>query len=163
MIKFVPSPENSIVWNDLNQFIQNVERPSKKKIKRVADAIRWGFAENFADERAGDLGNWEPLASRTIDERISQGYPGENPILVRSGDYKESFTNQSDPDHVELLEYSSDGWDLFVGSQDERVDILEDGGWNGAGFVPPRPVLYLGADQQQLLARALDEFFMNLA
>lgn len=163
MIRFTPSDANQLVWTELDNFIKQVEKPSKQSISRVANIVRGGFAENFADERAGDEGGWEPLAPRTVAERIDRGYGGEHPILKRSGDYKDSFTNPSDPDHVEILEYSASGWDLFVGSQDDRVDILEVGGWHNGSYVPARPVLYLGAEQEYRIGTILDEFFMNLA
>lgn len=163
MIKFTPSDANQLVWAELDDFVRRIEKPSKQSIKPVADAVRWGFAENFADERAGDEGNWEPLAARTIAERIDRGYGGEHPILKRSSDYQDSFTNAYDADHVEILEFASSGWNLFMGSQDDRVDILEMGGWHNGSYVPARPVLYLGADQEYLIERALDDFFMNLA
>lgn len=163
MIRFTPSDANQLVWSELDNFIKQVEKPSKQSVRPVADAVRWGFAENFADERAGDEGNWEPLSARTVAERVSQGYGGEHPILKRSGDYEDSFTNPSDADHVEILETTGSGWDLFVGSQDDRVDILEVGGWHNGSFVPARPVLFLGDDQEYLIGTTLDEFFMNLA
>ena len=56
MIRFTPSDTNQLIWSELDNFIKQVEKPSKQSISRVADIVRWGFAENFADERAGDEG-----------------------------------------------------------------------------------------------------------
>ena len=163
MIRFTASDANQLVWSELDAFVKQIEKPNRQSVKAIADIVRWSFAENFADERAGDEGDWEPLAPRTVAERINQGYSGEHPILKRSGDYKDSFTNPTDAEHVEILEYTSSGWDLFVGSQDDRINLLEVGGWHNGSYVPARPVLYLGSEQEYRIGTALDEFFMNLA
>lgn len=46
--------------------------------------VRSGITQNFATE-SDDGKKWKRLARETVEERISLGYGGEHPILMRTG------------------------------------------------------------------------------
>ncbi len=122
----------------------------------VADEINKGFASNFDNERAGDGGDWNRLRPFTIAERKRKGF-GPGPILDRTGDYRRSFTNRGDSDHVEKFKSTRTGWTLESGSQDERVGTLEFGGYTSTGrFVPPRPASFLSDASENRVFDVLD-------
>lgn len=56
---------------------------------------------------------WAQLKDSTISQRIRQGYPGEHPILKRSGDLKDSLTRASDPNACQVV--TRQQW--FIGTQ----------------------------------------------
>lgn len=142
---------------EIAEFIRRIEellRPGKDAIRPIQEAIRAGFALNFTGER-GDDRPWAPLARRTMHERRMLGYQPDHPILVRSGAYRDSFTDEGHPLHV--TEWSSEAgrWIIEEGSTDERADVLE----FGAGYVPARPVTILGKAGEDRIARVLDRMF----
>lgn len=54
------------------------------------------FRTNYAMEGGwvGKGTEWAPLAASTVKDRIRRGWPGEHPILERSGQLKESITER---------------------------------------------------------------------
>jgi hypothetical protein len=77
--------------------LQQVKIKYKTRRKALKDAIEeWlrtelkeivftAIQDRFETESDGTK-KWQSLASRTVQERLSQGYGGEHPILKRSGD-----------------------------------------------------------------------------
>lgn len=157
-VTFKPTPETERAYADLDRLFRALVRPRAADMRRVADAVRAGFAENFEREAAGDFGHWDPLAESTVEERIALGFPGERPILVRTGDYLRSWTDAGAPDHVEELTFEASGFRLDVGSADNRVEVLEEGN----DFVPARPVSLLSQRAEQRIGDALDDLFDRL-
>ena len=81
---------------------------------------------------------WEPLAERTILERLRLGFD-EGPILHRTGSLRASFTEESHPLHVFDMEFSERVSTLRVGSIDPRAVDLASG--NPETHLPARPML----------------------
>jgi len=166
MLTFKPTPETEAQWSEVEQFFRYLGRGDTQRLDRISSTIRRGFAQNFLSEASGDGEGWEELAPATVREREDQGYPGESPILKRSGDYESSFINPGDPDHVEEIVLTPSGFRIDVGSSDYRTDILEEGGFtdfNGTlVYVPARPVTILGDRQESDIGDALDAFFLSL-
>lgn len=124
-----------------------LSRPGLSELRPVVDAIRHGFAENF--EREGSArGPWAPLARRTQIERRLLGYPPAHPILVRTGDYRNDFTNSNAPNAVT----DWDGNTLFVGSRNFKTGWLNE----GTSRMPARSVLDLDSSQEGRIGDALD-------
>lgn len=100
-------------------------------------AIALAFLANFEEESSGGF-PWRSLAPRTQAERMQEGHDPHHPILVREGDYKESWVNVLHPLHI--AEHGSfAGMTVFVeGSKDPRVPTLSGGDW--LLNVPARPV-----------------------
>jgi len=122
----------------------------------VASAINRGFADNFRNEQAGDEAPWLSLRPFTIAQRKKKGF-GPGPILVQTGQYRDSFVKRSSPGHVEKFTGTRTGWRLESGSQDYRVGTLEYGGTNSMGrFVPPRPASFLSDASEERVFDAID-------
>ena len=98
-----------------------------EKRRRVQEAILAGFAENFADERAGDAYAWAALKPSTNLQRRLQGYDPEHPILVRTTSYKRSWIDTDDPEHESTLELTNSGFVIGEGSRDYRAPYHEQG------------------------------------
>lgn len=166
MISVVPSPQNKAVLDELENFFKRLQKPNKKALSSVSDAIRDGFSENFQDEQSGDGDRWEPLAPKTISERKRLGYPGEHPILERSGEYRDTFVSPSNPDHIDELTGDSTGFRINVGSGSDKLFPLETGGVvridDSYVFVPARPVVQLGSEQEIAIGQSLAKFFDSL-
>jgi phage gpG-like protein len=160
MVRFVATPESR---HALERFIQSLERlpdTQASEFEIVRQAVRQGFAVSFVGEGSG-RGQWAQLAPSTVAERILFSYPGEHPILVRSGDYQASFVDPSHPDHVSEVERGGvvtliEGTaHLFVGTHEYgRDDVFH---------VPARPVLLLDPTSEDAVAAELDALFDRLA
>lgn len=126
--------------------------------ERIELAIRAGFADNFDREAAGDDYQWQQLAASTQAERRLLGYPPDHPILERSGDYRQSFTN---PDHpaafVETI-LTRYGLIIEAGSEEERAEWLEFGTPN----IPAREVTVLGREAKDRLDRTIHELTLEI-
>ncbi len=153
---FTPTPATLAFFNDL-ALIGRLS-PTSSDLAGVSEVIRRGFAENFANESAGDIAPWQQLSPRTIIERINQGYPGDHPILVRSGAYRASFVEANAPGHVEDVSITASGFTLEVGSSDDRADILE----YGLGNIPERPVTILSSAFENEIGLAFEEVLSRL-
>lgn len=56
--------------------------------------------QNFTSE-GNSKGPWAPLAESTVESRIAEGYPGENPILIRTGEMLSYLTGTPGVVHEE--------------------------------------------------------------
>lgn len=132
--------------------------PSKRQnFIELGNSIRAGFAWNFEHERAGDLYPWADLAKSTQTERALLGYPAKHPILERSGEYRESFTNQAHEYHVATFEVGSWGFLIEIGSRDPRVATLEFG---DDELIPARAVTVLSSEATDHLERTMHDLIL---
>ncbi len=154
MIRLQPTPATSEKIAALLRRMDALRQPAPADYAPIQDAIRAGFAINFANEE-GDDRPWFPLAKRTEDQREALGYPRAHPILVRSGDYKRSFTDADDPDHISEEEIAAGLWRISEGSADYRGGLLEFGNER----TPPRPVTILGKSGEGRIETVLEYVF----
>lgn len=161
MIRLIATPE-SRRSAELMDILRRMREPDAEVSAGLGEAVRQGFAENFAGERSGTGRAWNPLAPSTVRERVRLGFPGEHPILVRTGQYRESFLSRSAGDHLHRLQVAAGGWTLEEGSTDYRVKWLE-GGTHTADsdwfHIPPRPVTLLSPEAEERLGDFLDDAF----
>ena len=98
MIKLEPTPatnrRSAACWSGSTHGTGQRPRTTPRFRRRSAALLR------CVRHRIGRGSAWLPLTRRTNDEREALGYPREHPILVRSGDYRRSFT---DPDHADHI------------------------------------------------------------
>lgn len=122
--------------------------------RQGGDMIVESFNENFIE---GDSW-WYSLAERTNDEREAQGFQREHPILVRTGSFLASVIDRGHPLHYEQVTMGGGGFQVDFGSDDDRFDILHNGGNNAEGnYVPPRPFLFLQGPQEARLHATLSD------
>lgn len=149
MIRLIATEDSRNAGDLLSKFEQIRLLPRQGR-QRIADAVREGIADNFTAQRAGNGAAWAPLAEMTIIDRLLQGYPGEEPILIRSGDLLGSLIDPGHPDHAEEWSAGEDMQRLEVRS-DRQVgeyfladihhagaDILVYGRWPAK--IPARPI-----------------------
>jgi phage gpG-like protein len=105
-------------------------------MRQSADLILHTNESVFQREGPG----WQFLAPKTVSQRIQLGYPGEHPILVRSGRLMRSLSQKNAEGNI----YEVDKQSMRVGS------LLRVGGWNlamihqeGTGRIPARPIIGL--------------------
>ena len=149
-------PADDKAFDGVAHMLDRLKNLSASDREKVSSAINRGFGANFDAERAGDGGDWNRLRPFTIADRKRKGF-GPGPILNRSGGYRRSFTSRGDADHVEKFRSTRTGWTLESGSEDERVGVLEYGGYTGTGrFVPPRPASFLSDASESRVFDVLD-------
>ena len=154
MIRLIPTERSRQEAREFVSLAEELANPGADAIRPIQDAIRATFAANFANER-GDDRSWAPLALRTIKERIRLGYGGAHPILIRSGEYRRSFVEADDPQHVSQSEIAGGKWRIEEGSSDKRAGTLEFGSDN----VPPRPVTLPGRAGEERIADVIEYLF----
>jgi hypothetical protein len=152
VIRLIETATTAQQWGDHDAAFGRLANPPAALADMVADVIRDGFAANFEAERAGNGAPWATLAARTQAERRRLGFPPEHPILVRTGDYRRSFVDRNNPDHIEESTTAGDRWTLAVGSQDYRVAWHE----RGTGIMPARSALEMDQAHQERIAQALE-------
>jgi len=84
----------------------------------------WLLKGVFDTEREG---TWAPLAEYTVQERLRLGFPGEHPILVRTGRLMRSFTSLGGDNVVSVLRPKKGDTEIWFGSQDPRARELHRG------------------------------------
>lgn len=137
-------------FDDLERLIDKISRPGNGQTRAIVDGIRQRFQENFTRQGSG-AGRWAPLAPSTQLQRRAQGFAGGSPILVRSGNYRQSFVGRGG-DSYERVWQSSEGLTIEAGSNDRRGSWLE----RGTSRMPPRPVTLLDDGQENQLATLID-------
>lgn len=92
----------------------------------LGEAIRDRAKEKIGEYQSSSHGfdAWAPLAQSTMDQRVSKGFPANNPLL-RSGELRDSITMRSD------------GNGVIIGSPLDIALYQE----NGTEHIPPRPFL----------------------
>ncbi len=141
--------------DDLERVMRRLTNPTAADLEIFTDAIREGFAQNFANESTAGGQAWKKLAPMTVRERKKRGYPGEHPILVQSGDLLNSLVNPNHPQHITEIVATGGGWAVSVGSNDDRVVKLD----AGEDRIPARPFLDV---ERSLLDNAAENFFAML-
>lgn len=149
--------QNPSALDDLTLFIDRLSNPPPSATKSVEDAIRAGFASNFATESAGGT-PWEQLSLTTMLDRVIHGFSALHPILVRTGDYRSPFVDSGDGDALMEFFNMGDGWAMDVGSNDDRVSDLED----GTRRIPARPVTILSDASENNVIAALERMIIQL-
>jgi len=137
-------------FDDAERLIDRITRPGNGNSRKLADGIRQQFQANFTRQGSG-AGAWAPLAPATVAQRRAQGYAGQRPILVRSGDYRRSFLERGGDNHERIWQ-SAVGLSVEVGSDDYRARELE----LGTSRIPARPVTILDDNQDESLVRLID-------
>ncbi|MCB0075155.1 MAG: hypothetical protein KDE20_27035, partial [Caldilineaceae bacterium] len=94
----------------------------------------------------------------TVAERLRMGYPGRRPILIRTGEYSQSFTQDGHPDHVFRVSRANSAVQFEVGSAEERVQWLE----YGTTRMPARPVVDLDDRTESEILNGLDDIYDRL-
>jgi phage gpG-like protein len=144
-------------FTDITKLIARLNAPSSTDTEPVTQAIRDGFAENFAGEQTGAGLSWVPLRPFTIAERTRLGYGGAHPILVRTGSLRSSYTAQGG-DSVNEFTPDGSGWVLAVGSQHPNALKHE----QGEGRVPARPVTILSPQRENTIADRVFEMIERI-
>jgi len=92
----------------------------------LGEAIRDRAKEKIGEYQPSSHGfdAWDPLAQSTMDQRVSKGFPANNPLL-RSGELRDSITMRSE------------GNGAIIGSPLDIALYQE----NGTEHIPPRPFL----------------------
>ena len=111
--------------------------------EQVGTALLQDFATNFAEE-GGVFGKlawaqWQPLRPATVQDRIRKGFPGEHPILVRTGDLMTSTTVRGAPNNVFEVGPNS----LVLGTTDVKAKYHQFGTRN----MPARKVVGISAQR----------------
>ena len=150
MLTLKKTTQSEREWEQVRKAFLRLTSPRVSDLRPVQQAIRDGFADNFTHERSRG-GVWPALAASTARDRERKGYGAYHPILVRTGDYRDSFVNAANPDHVSKIERRSGSLRIYEGSNDYRVIWHE----LGTRFMPARPVLPLSSSAEQNLAIAL--------
>lgn len=141
-------------YGELSTFVANL-RGMKLRLEDYTKPLqaikkyqirRW--AKNFTSE-GGIYGAWAPLAAYTNDERESEGYPREHPILRRSG----KLLGWVDT-HNKLGKVSADAvyWEFHAsGAKDGSYAVFHDGGFFSTKFgvpVPSRVIWDVNSDDE---------------
>jgi len=121
------------------------------KRRSVVSAVGMGFRENFETESAGGT-PWQQLARSTVYERITLGFPGEHPILVRTGRYMRTWVDSSDPLNRAEWTTNAGGVELSVTSNDPRKGALSGDDVN----VPARHVHILSDNAINVLGGVIE-------
>lgn len=137
-------------FDDVERLIDKISRPGNGQTRAIVDGIRQRFQENFTRQGSG-AGRWAPLAPSTQLQRRAQGYAGGSPILVRSGNYRQSFVGRGGDSHERVWQ-SPIGLTIEAGSNDRRGRWLE----LGTSRMPARPVTLLDDAQEANLTRLID-------
>lgn len=152
-------------FESLIQFVKAIIAPGPNETRSIEEAVRAGFAENFANESSGDGSSWTALAPRTNVDRQRRGFPTVHPILARTGGYRASFTVMSASNSLAEVESSGDGWTLYVGSSDRRR-ILEKGGTTiiqgKQVYIPPRPATLLSDQAESNIASVIERVIAQI-
>jgi phage gpG-like protein len=145
--------------DDILRFADMVRRASPlveaDMLRELGDIVARAAADNFSGERSAQ-GAWRPLAPATVSERMRLGYGGEHPILVRTGEYRESFTGGAG--WAEESTHQGNVWRLSFGSDDYRAAWHEYGGYN----LPARPVLLFGEDTETRIEAGVMRVYDNM-
>lgn len=138
----------------LDGIVETFNKPKLSNVDVISNQMRQAIYENFSNE-SGDGVAWVPLAQQTVEEREFLGFPGTNPILIRTGDLLNSLINPNDADHVEDITATAAGFTVDIGTMDSRAGELN----NGSGRIPARPFLTMDDAQEQRLEAAIEAYF----
>lgn len=136
---------------NLDRLLRRIANPGRGEVEKVADVVRQGYQGVFTNQ-GGASGAWRALAPMTVIDRIEKGFAGNRPILVRTGRLRASFVQRGATDHVDDYSTTSEGWELEVGSNDERSHDLH----FGTRRIPARPIVDLSPEAEERIASVID-------
>lgn len=115
------------------------------------DHVRLGIRKVFALEGPG----WQKLARRTLYDKQRMGLPLD--ILVRSGDLRDSLTEESNRYHrMQRVKHRGGGWRSTISSSHPLFLIHTEGRWSsgihGRSFIPGRPMAHMTTDDVRAMA-----------
>lgn len=152
-------------FETLVSFVRAIVAPGQNEKRSIEEAVRAGFAANFANESSGDGSSWTALAGRTNVDRQRRGFPTVHPILVRTGSYRASFTVPGSTNSLVEEESTGSEWTMYVGSSDNRR-ILEFGGvtiiQGEQVYVPPRPATILSDQAENNIASVIERVIAQI-
>ncbi len=159
MITLKVSPASLADVNRLTLSLQRLRDtgPGAGNVEKVASAMRQGLLENFATESNGGQ-KWAPLAARTVRQRRHFGFAGNHMILVRTGVYRDSFTQRDAPDHVRKFTVAFGHWFWQEGSEDYRARFHE----LGTARMVARPATSLTPGAESRIGQTLDYVFSQI-
>jgi hypothetical protein len=145
-----PSPQSQQHYNQTIEHIQDLVTPPAPLVAEIQQAICEEFERNFASESDAGL-SWPRLSEVTIRIRLAEGF-GAGPILVRTGDYKRSWTDPTHPQHVHELRQSTSHWSVEEGSEHALAGKHE----LGDGKTPARPASHVTVAGEERISRVID-------
>jgi phage gpG-like protein len=155
-LSIVPAPESIAAVQRHAQILAQLVQADASLVEQIGDAIRDGFAANFAAESDGNGAPWVPLADWTRRERERGGFGATNPILVRTGEYRASWVDPGAAGHISRIELFGNGFSVIEGSSHEKAATLEAGGTTQSGHaVPARPVRFLSDEAEREIERRI--------
>jgi hypothetical protein len=150
-------------WGRLWRALGQIAQLAPRETEIVADTARRGIYRNFERESAPSGEPWPELAPQTVEERRQgvddRGIPfrvgGHHPILVRTHDLQESFTNPRHPRNVTRVTRGKGLTEIVLSARENpqtpgRIPTLHAGGTTESGArVPPRPFIGLSHEAQE--------------
>jgi len=127
-----------VIVDVLDRVGHAVVRLDPGHVDQIGDAVRNAYKIVF-DTEGQPSGGWRPLSKRTtVPERISLGFPGEHPILRRTGSLMSSFVDRGNALHRQQSGSFMGMTVITVGSGDPRASVLSHGDPTRA--IPERPI-----------------------
>lgn len=158
MFRLVPDPRGQRDLDSLARFFNTLGvRISGSDKEEIADAVHAGFAQNFVMQASG-AGPWAALKPRTVEQRRRLGFPGTRPILYRTGDYRDTFTEGGDPEHFSQAWNSSNRFVLEEGSESPLFPFHE----GGTGTMAHRSVTDLTTHSERHIGDVIDDMLRRL-
>lgn len=122
----------------------------------LANPIDWEVRKNVEELFGGEGGSripWAALSPHTVADRIRHGFPGEHPILVRTGDLKKSLVKKTDSKHI--LEKHRDHID--IGSK-VNYSIYHQ---TGTSKMPARKMIFLAVKNVNNIIRFMRMYVVD--
>lgn len=154
MIQLTATPESRQDVAELAAFFAGLNSPTLWQKSELSDAMRAIFGQVFENE-GPSIKPWHDLAPQTQIERVLEGFAPRHPIHVRFDDFRSSYINLGNSDHIEEYTSHAGGWRLEIGSGDWRVPRLEG--------ILDRPVTLLGDSEENEIGDTLDRMFRQMA
>ncbi len=137
-------------FDDLQRLIDKINRPGNGNTRKIADAVRLGFQDNFTRQSSG-AGAWARLAPATIADRQRKGFAA-GPTLVRAGGLRDSYVNRGGVAHHERIWQSAVGLTIEAGSNDYRAPFME----RGTSKMPARSISLLGDSSERRIVDTIE-------
>lgn len=165
----------SRAWKELWADLAAIAHLSGRQIASLAKTARAGIFDNFRREQSPAGVPWHPLAPMTQRERESgidsRGIPfnvgAEHPILRRTDDLRDSFTDPTHPRNVTDITTDESLTVIELGAVDDpktpgRIANLHAGGRTDEGReIPARPFIGLSGAAMRQLQRQTEGIFMK--
>jgi hypothetical protein len=160
MFRLIPDASSDRDLDNLAHFFSTLGlRIAGRNADEIGDAVRDGIAQNFVLQGSA-TGPWQELRPTTQEERAAKGFPAKRPLLYRTGDLRDSFVAEGDPDHYQQAFQSSNLFALEIGSDDYRANALQAG--YAAHNLPPRPIVDLRPQAERHVGDTIDAMILRL-